>query len=231
MNSHLTVNERSFMFRLPSFSSMSSSRPDSPDRRQQILGAAMVCFAKRGFHQTTMHDISEQAGISVGLIYRYFENKDAVISAMADEHKQEIQEVFERARLAPTLLEALEILFTAHCCENAPQVEAAFVVDLFAEAGRNPTVATLVRDVSETVLSGLTELIRRAPEAGRAAQDLSPRELAELVLAVSDGLLMREVLHLARVPEEARREKQLGVARSLWRILFSGVEEPLLAQR
>ena len=62
----------------------------STDRRSQILDAALVCFAKRGFHQTSMHDISAEAGISVGLIYRYFENKEAVISAMADRHKKEI---------------------------------------------------------------------------------------------------------------------------------------------
>jgi len=86
----------------------------APDRREQILKAAMICFAKRGFHQASMHDISAEAGISVGLIYRYFENKDAVISAMADRHKKEIHEVLERARQAPTLLESLEILFTAH---------------------------------------------------------------------------------------------------------------------
>src|SRR6266849_2538468 len=84
----------------------------SQDRRTQILDAALICFAKRGFHQASMHDISAEAGISVGLIYRYFENKDAVISAMADRHKKEIHEVLERARRAPTLLESLEILFT-----------------------------------------------------------------------------------------------------------------------
>ena len=59
----------------------------------QILDAALVCFAQRGFHQTSMHDISAEAGISVGLIYRYFANKEAVISAMADRHKSEIQDV------------------------------------------------------------------------------------------------------------------------------------------
>src|SRR3982751_253329 len=100
-----------------------------PDRRCQILDAALVCFAKRGFHQASMHDISAEADISVGLIYRYFENKEAVISAMADRHKREIHDVVERARQAPTLLEALEILFTAHCCESSPQIQSAFVVD------------------------------------------------------------------------------------------------------
>jgi TetR/AcrR family transcriptional repressor of uid operon len=111
------------------------------DRREQIMQAAMACFAKHGFHQASMHDISAEAGISVGLIYRYFENKEAVISAMADRHKQEIQHVLERARQAPTLLESLEILFTAHCCDGEPRVVSAFVVDLYAEAARNPAMA------------------------------------------------------------------------------------------
>src|SRR2546430_9426637 len=91
----------------------------NPDRRSQILDAALVCFAKRGFHQASMHDISAEAGISVGLIYCYFANKEAVISAMADRHKNEIQEVLERDRQTPTLLESLEILFTAHCFQNS----------------------------------------------------------------------------------------------------------------
>src|SRR5256885_3719543 len=90
----------------------------NPDRRSQILDAALVCFAKRGFHQASMHDISAEAGISVGLIYRYFENKEAVISAMADRHKKEISEMLERARKAPTLLESLEIL-----CRSAMRSE------------------------------------------------------------------------------------------------------------
>src|SRR6202171_5049345 len=120
------MNERSFIVSSP----MSNSQLEpSLDRRTQILDAAVVCFAKHGFHQASMHDISAEAGISVGLIYRYFENKEAVISAMADRHKKEIGEVLERARQAPSLLESLEILFTAHCCEDAPQVVSAFVVD------------------------------------------------------------------------------------------------------
>ena len=78
----------------------------------------MLCFAKRGFHQTSMHDISAEAGISVGLIYRYFKNKEEVIAALAAEHKKDIADLLERAGQAPTLLEAMEILFTSHCCEQ-----------------------------------------------------------------------------------------------------------------
>jgi AcrR family transcriptional regulator len=197
----------------------------NPDRRSQILDAALVCFAKRGFHQASMHDISAEAGISVGLIYRYFENKEAVISAMADRHKQEISEMLERARQAPTLLESLEILFTAHCCEDAPQVVSAFVVDLYAEASRNPHVANLVRDVLDTAMDGVRDLIARAPEAQNAAHGLTPNELAELIFAVARGMLMLDVLRPQEMTAAERRARQLEVTRRLWRSLFKREEE------
>jgi len=201
----------------------------NPDRRSQILDAALVCFAKRGFHQASMHDISAEAGISVGLIYRYFENKEAVISAMADRHKEEIGEVLERARQAPTLLESLEILFTAHCCENEPRVVSAFVVDLYAEASRSPRVADLVRDVLQTAMDGVTDLIARSPEAESAAHGLKPHELAELIFAVSRGMLMRDVLQPQEMTAAERRTRQLEVTRRLWSLLFKSENEPAYA--
>lgn len=200
---------------------MSSARSDiNLDRRGQILSAAMACFAECGFHQTSMHDISEQAGISVGLIYRYFENKDAVISAMADDHKRQIGELVARAREAPTLLEALEVFFTAHCCANERQIESAFVVDLFAEGSRNPRVAKLVRDVLETLISGVTELIAHSPEMKNVPCDLQPRQIAELIFAAARGMLMRDVVDVPRVTDAQRRERQVQVLRSLWQLLF-----------
>jgi TetR/AcrR family transcriptional repressor of uid operon len=199
------------------------------DRREQILRAAIACFAKRGFHQASMHDISAEAGISVGLIYRYFQNKEAVISAMADRHKKEIHELVERARKAPTLLESLEILFTAHCCENSPQIQSAFVVDLYAEASRNPQIADLVRDVLQTAMDGVTDVIARAPEAQNAAHGLQPKELSELIFAVARGMLMRDVLQPQEVPATERRARQLEVTRKLWRVLFTNEIEPAYA--
>lgn len=189
------------------------------DRRQQIMRAAMVCFAKRGFHQTSMHNISEEAGISVGLIYRYFESKDAVISAMADNHERELRELLGRARQAPTLLEALEMFFTAHCCSNERQTESAFVVELFAEGSRNPHIAKLVREVLQTLIDGVTELIAQSPEMRDARSAMSPRQIAELIFAAARGMLVRDVVD-ARLTDGQRRERQLEMVRSLWAMLF-----------
>jgi len=206
---------------------MSQTQTDTLlDRRTQILDAAVVCFAKRGFHQASMHDISAEAGISVGLIYRYFQNKEAVISAMADRHKKQIHDILERARQAPSLRESLETLFTAHCGETEPQVTAAFVVDLFAEASRNEPVAQLVRDVCQTSMDGVTDLIARSPEGKRS--DLSPREMAELIFAVNDGMLLRGVLRIGQTTVEGR-ERQMQVVRNLWKLMFKADGESAYA--
>ncbi|MDQ6912406.1 MAG: TetR/AcrR family transcriptional regulator [Verrucomicrobiota bacterium] len=207
---------------------MANTRTELPtDRRDQILAAAMAAFAKRGFHQASMHDISAEAGISVGLIYRYFANKEAVITAMADEHKRHIAQMLEQARQAPTLLESFEILFTAHCCEESPKLQSAFVVDLYSEASRNPHVADLIRDVVGMAMAGVTDLIARAPEVASGSHDFSPEEMAELIYAVARGMLMRDILQPTTMTATERRTSQLKVARRLWRLLFQA--EPALA--
>jgi TetR/AcrR family transcriptional regulator, repressor for uid operon len=221
------MNERSFtVLPMPQV----PVEPSLVDRRAQILEAAMICFAKRGFHQASMHDISAEAGISVGLIYRYFANKEAVISSMAERHKNEIHDLLERARQAPSLFESLEILFTAHCSENSPKALSAFVVDLYAEASRNPQIADLVRDVLQTSMDGVTDLIARSPEAKEyAAHGLKPHELAELIFAAARGMLMFDVLQPQEMTAAERRTRQLEVTRRLWRLLFKTESEPAYA--
>jgi AcrR family transcriptional regulator len=221
------MNERSFIVSpMPQI----TLEPALVDRPAQILEAAIACFAKRGFHQTSMHDISAEAGVSVGLIYRYFANKEAVIAAMAGRHKHEIHQLLERARQAPSLFESLEILFTAHCSESSPKVLSAFVVDLYAEASRNPRIADLVRDVLDTAMAGVSDLIARSPEAKEhATHGLKPHELAELIFAAARGMLMFDVLQPTEMTAAERRTRQLEVTRRLWRLLFKNEYEPALA--
>ncbi len=184
------------------------------------MRAAMICFAKRGFHQTSMHDISGEAGISVGLIYRYFASKDAVFSAMADAHKLEIEELLEQAKQAPSLLDALEVFFTAHCCSGQRRIESAFVVDLFAEGSRNPRIADAVREIVDSLINGVTELIANSPEMQDAPAGMDAREVTEVIFAAARGMLMRDVLDAGKSDAELR-ERQMQVVRNLWRILFA----------
>jgi AcrR family transcriptional regulator len=67
-----------------------SPRPDvSEERKQQILEAAMVVFARSGFDKARMDDIVEESGLSKGTLYWYFESKDDIIIAI-------LENMFER---------------------------------------------------------------------------------------------------------------------------------------
>ncbi|WP_027359575.1 TetR/AcrR family transcriptional regulator [Desulforegula conservatrix] len=50
-----------------------------PDKREEIVKAAMELIAENGFHGAPMALIAEKAGVGAGTIYRYFENKDVLI--------------------------------------------------------------------------------------------------------------------------------------------------------
>src|SRR5581483_1047209 len=51
-------------------------------RREQIIAAALACFARAGYHATTMADVATQAGVSKGTPYLYFESKEALFLAL-----------------------------------------------------------------------------------------------------------------------------------------------------
>src|SRR3954451_13259143 len=52
-------------------------------RREQILAAARTCFLSQGLHNTSMQDLIQEAGLSVGAVYRYFKSKNEIINAIA----------------------------------------------------------------------------------------------------------------------------------------------------
>src|SRR5262252_3804739 len=56
------------------------------DRRHDILMAAMELFSKKGFRGTTTRDLAYQAGVNEAIIFRHFDNKEALYSAIL-QHK------------------------------------------------------------------------------------------------------------------------------------------------
>ncbi|MBN9316448.1 MAG: TetR/AcrR family transcriptional regulator [Devosia sp.] len=58
--------------------------PNEPDRRTQILDAALACFLDRGYAATSIADIRAGSGASTGSIYHFFSNKGALASALVE---------------------------------------------------------------------------------------------------------------------------------------------------
>jgi TetR/AcrR family transcriptional regulator, transcriptional repressor of aconitase len=64
-------------------------RPErKAERRAQIVAAARTCFARSGFHNTTLQDVFAEAGLSAGCVYHYFRSKDELMLTIAEERHE-----------------------------------------------------------------------------------------------------------------------------------------------
>jgi AcrR family transcriptional regulator len=169
-------------------------------RRQQIIDAAYRCFARKGFHQTTMRDIYEEATLSPGAVYHYFDSKHEIIAASFDFDYQRSLSLFhaalESADPLKALAELLEFLFTG--LKEAAALGAGRVnVQGWGEALVTPSLQEKVRHVLDLYRDVTAQIIRRAQAAGQIDRSLDPIALSHTLLSLYYGL----ELQLALDPE------------------------------
>ena len=58
------------------------ARAAPPTSAAMILDAAVVAFARRGFHACRVSDIADEANVAYGLVYHYFRSKDEVLDTL-----------------------------------------------------------------------------------------------------------------------------------------------------
>jgi AcrR family transcriptional regulator len=121
-------------------------------RRDQIIAAALACFARAGYHATTMADVAAQAGVSKGTPYLYFESKEALFIALheewdcglADRVNAAIAALPEAGRRSPRqVLQAVAAAVAAHvlaetetCRADGPVAPGARLIFLAGRRGR-----------------------------------------------------------------------------------------------
>jgi AcrR family transcriptional regulator len=69
-------------------SAASSRAAAAADKRRQILDAAIRVFATRGFHACRVSDVADEAGVAYGLVYHYFDSKEAILNTLFTERWQ-----------------------------------------------------------------------------------------------------------------------------------------------
>lgn len=60
------------------------------NKKEAILKAALELFAERGFHGTSVADIADRAKVGAGTIYRYFQDKEALVNSLYQQWKREM---------------------------------------------------------------------------------------------------------------------------------------------
>lgn len=110
-------------------------------RRDQIVEAAKTSFRRHGFHAASMAEIAQGSQLSVGQIYRYFANKDAIIEEIVNRiiasKMQRLENLGDHINLIAGTL-AARTLFQQ---PGESETDHMLMLEVTAEATRNPVVA------------------------------------------------------------------------------------------
>lgn len=197
------------------------SKPDTPRkhhdperaeaRRNQVLEAAMSCFARHGFHGASMAEIAREAGMSAGHIYNYFASKDAIIFGIVDRnvaHKLSLMQ----SMVEPPGQDVLDVLLArieTGICDNTDTEYAALMMEVAAEASRNPTVAAKVHEADRILSTRLHELLMTSAQLAPYRDDAQRAGRLHMLIVLFEGIRLRALsqpsLDRASLVEPMRR--------------------------
>jgi AcrR family transcriptional regulator len=174
---------------------MRSKQELSETRKEQILQAATAVFARLGFYKARMDDVVQEAGLSKGAVYWYFESKDEIITTILDRFMQQELENFTRLSQGegpiPKRLRTLMTALGKEMTSISDLIPIAY--EYYAVAAREETT----RKKFDQYLSGyvdiLEELISEGIERGEL-KEVPTREVAISLVALMEGCMLLWVL-------------------------------------
>jgi TetR/AcrR family transcriptional repressor of uid operon len=165
-------------------------------RRDQILAAALTCFARAGYHATTMADVAAQAGVSKGTPYLYFPSKEALFIALHDDWGCEL---FARVNAAVAALSdadrgsprrVLRAVAEATGIHVREQAETCRVLlEAQSLAAYHPAIARAVQAADMRIHEQLERLFRDGITAGAWPAEPDPALRARLFISSIYGLM------------------------------------------
>jgi len=171
-------------------------------RRAEILTGAARCFARDGFHSTSMATIITETGLSAGVVYRYFRSKDDVIAGVA-EMTLSMADALLLGLLAegatPSPEEAVSALVNglveraAHDPSTGVDL-TRIVVQVWAETTRNPQLRERANAAFVRLRGHCAEIVRRWQAAGNPPADVNPEHIAAVILGMAEGFWLQRVI-------------------------------------
>ncbi len=166
-------------------------------RREQMLRAALEVISERGYPDTRIADVAERIGISPALVIYYFKTKDQLLTE-AIRYSEDTWYADGQRRLSslPTAAARLEEIVAMSCLPEAdPEPHSSWLLwlDFWAQAARNPEVASVRQKSDER----WREMIASLVLAGQAAGEFAAVDAADFAVCLSallDGLAIQIAL-------------------------------------
>ncbi|MGF6416806.1 AcrR family transcriptional regulator [Stenotrophomonas sp. AN71] len=169
-------------------------------QRRRILDAAQTCFITHGFHAGSIGDIATEAGISQGLMYRYFANKRALILALIERQLRHDQASIGDMPAASDLVDGLLACYQQWARGEVLPIHGnaiasvALYAEINAEAHRDPVLAEVLRTHDQQTSAAIhTWLRQRDTGLGRHVDEEQIAMRTLLLRLLVEGLAMRAV--------------------------------------
>jgi len=191
----------------------------SAETVEAILAAAAQVFARRGYAGGTTNHIARRAGVSIGSLYQYFPNKDAILVALVERHVQQTADTLhglvQQALAGQWDLDRLmKRLVRATLRQHTESPRLLHV--LLYEAPRPPAAVALLHETEEAMAAAVQELlVRYRGEAPRHAG-----HAAYIIVHLVESLVHEFVVH----PPEAMDED--AFVAELLSLLRAYLEQP-----
>jgi AcrR family transcriptional regulator len=169
----------------------------NPDRRQRrsaeirerLFRAALELFAKKGFSETTVEDITEAADVGKGTFFNYFPSKDHILLAFGEMQLSKLQSAIEEARRTgepmPSFLRSLGVRMTQEPTRNPSMIRAL----LQAYLSTTPVRAAMI-DLQKSLHALHTQMIQLGQERGEIRNDLPAADIAQVFRQTIFGTLL-----------------------------------------
>ncbi len=157
------------------------------DRKNRILDAAERCFARHGFHKSTMQDVAAECAMSPGNLYRYFSSKDDLVAGLAERDRERFMCDITVITAATDPRSAFEALGRLHLVET-PVEKAVLMMELWAESARNPRIGAICRAMDHEVHGIMTAFVAQWRRLEGMSSPTPPDQVASLMMILGDGL-------------------------------------------
>jgi AcrR family transcriptional regulator len=183
-------------------------------RRAQILAAAMACFARQGYHATSMDDVVRESGLSVGAIYSYFPSKEDLFLTLSEDRAEQtlayLKDLFARpGSVAEKSREAVDYFFDRLSDELVPL--ARVNVEFLSEALKSERIKERQERRCDSIRQFFHSLLSEAQQHGEVRADVDIQAAAELIMALGEGIVLLSVTGLRRVPLETLKAAYIAL--------------------
>jgi AcrR family transcriptional regulator len=169
------------------------------DKPRRILEAAVRVFAAQGYDASRVGDIAREAGVAYGLVYHYYDSKEAVLEAV-------FREAWGRLLAAVSLAEetggdaAGQLELVVKIVLRAWRDDPDLVRLLVREVTRNPHIHDELDEIGQAFAS-LERMVRRGQADGTFRAELDPRLAAWMLYGALEEVLTGWVL--GQLPDDA----------------------------